>query len=163
MKIYFLRHAEAIDYETETVTSDDLRYITPNGRKVTRAVAKFLREELINLDKIFTSPLIRAVQTAEIFAVRLKFKGDVELVNEMKNESTIASLQDLIKKNSKLDSVILVGHEPKMSNLVKAFSNMKDLTFDFKKSGVCLIDFDTASEQGEFIWYLNPKTLEFVK
>lgn len=163
MKLYLIRHAEAIDYETETVTTDEYRFITPNGRQVTRKAAKFLKDELADLDKIFTSPLIRAVQTAEIFAVRLKFKGDVEPVNELKNEATISSLQNLIKKNSNLNSIALVGHDPKMSILAKAFSDKEELNFEFKKSGVCLIGFDLKNESGKFIWFLNPKTLEFVK
>lgn len=163
MKIYLIRHAEAIDYETATVTTDEYRFITPNGRNVTRKVAKFLKEELTDLNKIFTSPLTRAVQTAEIFATRLKFKEDVELVNELRNESTISSLQNLLKGNSNLNSIALVGHDPKMSLLVKNLSDKKDLNFEFKKSGVCLIDFDIKTEQGKFIWYLNPKTLEFIK
>ncbi|MEO8210384.1 MAG: phosphohistidine phosphatase SixA [bacterium] len=162
MKIFLIRHAEAIDNETDTVKDDEYRFITPNGRSVTREIAKTLKQELKDLDKIYTSPLIRAVQTAEIIATILKFKNEVELVNELKNESSTASLQQLINNNPSLNSLALVGHEPKISNLVKIFSDKKDLT-EFRKSSVCLIDFDLARQEGKFIWYFDSKQIGFVK
>jgi phosphohistidine phosphatase len=162
MKIFLIRHAEAIDYETGTVKDDEYRFITPNGRKTTRKIAKVLKKELKDVEKIFTSPLARAVQTAEIFATILKFEKDVELVDELRNESTIASLQQLIIHNSNLNSIVLVGHEPKTGILVKSFSDRKNLD-EFGKSSVCLIDFDVKLQEGKFIWYFDSKKLELIK
>ncbi len=162
MKIFLTRHAEAIDYETATVTNDEHRFITSKGRKTTRKVVKALKTELESVAKIFTSPLIRAVQTAEIFATALKFEGEVEPVNELKNESLFGSLQKLLETNSDLSSVMLTGHEPKISSLVKSFSDKKDL-IEFRKSAVCLIDYDTKESTGKFIWYFDPKCMKFIK
>jgi phosphohistidine phosphatase len=69
MKLFLVRHTEAIDYETESVRTDDIRFITPKGRKISTTVFKALKDDFADLDKIFTSPLVRAVQTAEILAV----------------------------------------------------------------------------------------------
>lgn len=162
MKIFLIRHAEAIDYETDSVKEDEYRFITSVGRKVTGNVFKELKEEFNELEKIFTSPLIRAVQTAEILGAVINFKNEVELVNELRNESSSASLLELIKKNSNLKSVALIGHEPKTSVLVKMFSGKKDLT-DFRKSSVCLIEFDSRHLNGKFIWYFDSKKMEYVK
>ena len=125
-------------------------------------VAKTLLKELNDLEKIFTSPLIRAVQTAEIFADELMFENDVELVNEMKNEASFQSFQKLIKANSNLNTVAFVGHEPKMTLLVRSFSDRKDFP-EFSKSGVCLIDFEIKKESGKLEWYFDPKKMEFAK
>jgi len=163
MKIFLVRHADAIEFQTKTVHNDEYRFITPTGRKTTIKVCKELKEYLKDADKIFTSPLVRAVQTAEIFAVKLKFKKDVELVNELRNESPFSALQNMLKENPNLKSVILVGHEPKMSILVKSLSDKKNLNFEFNKSGVCLIDYNEANESGKFEWYFYPKTMEFIK
>lgn len=162
MKLFLIRHADAIEYETDTVKTDEYRFITPKGRITTIKVAEHLKNELSTLDKIFTSPLIRAVQTAEIFATELKFKNDVELVNEIRNESTVLSLQKFIKSHSSLKSLAIVGHEPKMSVLVKSFSDKKYFT-DFSKSGVCLINYDVKNETGKFEWYFDSKKMEFAK
>ncbi len=161
MKIFFIRHAEAINYETETVKNDEYRFITPHGRKVTRKVTKALKEEFKDLQKIISSPLIRAVQTAEIIADELKFKFDVEPVNELKNESSVSAVLKLIDRNSDMDSIALVGHEPQISMLVRTFSNRKDLS-EFDKSSVCLIDFEKAGASGKFKWYFNSKKMKFI-
>ncbi len=162
MKLFLIRHADAVDYETDTVKEDDYRFITSKGRDITVQVAESLKDKLRDLDKIYMSPLIRAVQTAEIFATILKFGNEAEPVNELRNESTISSLQQLIKKNSALRSIALVGHEPKMGLLVKSFSDKNNLD-DFRKSSVCLIDFNTKAERGKFIWYFDSKSMEFEK
>ncbi len=162
MKIFLIRHAEAIEYETDTVREDEYRYITPHGRKVTGKVIKILKDELKDLDRIFTSPLIRAVQTAEVTASALEFEKDVELVNEMKNESTTASLQEMISRHSDLHSIALVGHEPKIGHLVKSFSDKEDLQ-EFRKSSVCLIEYDLDLEKGKFVWYFDSKKMEFIR
>jgi phosphohistidine phosphatase len=112
------------------------------------------------VEKIFTSPLIRAVQTAEIVAEGLSFENDFEVVDELVNESSVASVQNMLEKNRKLKSVILVGHEPKMSLLVKSFTHKTDFK-EFGKSSVCLIDFNIDTGKSEFIWYFNSNSMEF--
>jgi phosphohistidine phosphatase len=161
MKIFLLRHCEAIEYKTETVDNDELRYITPGGRILTRKISKALKEYLKTLDRIFTSPLVRAVQCAEIVATVIKFKNEVELVNALRNESPTTSFQQLLKDNSSLNAILLVGHEPKLSKLVKFLSGKNDFT-GFSKSGICMIDYDTEKETGKFEWYFDPKEMEFV-
>ncbi len=159
MKIYLIRHGEAIDHETSSVKSDEYRFLTIKGRMITRKVAKHLKEELEAADKIFTSPLTRTVQTSEVIATSIKYKNDVEIANELRIGSSISKVFELIKLNSELNSIILVGHEPMMGMLVNSLSNKKDF-YNFKKSGVCLIDFDMKKEAGTYKWFLNPKTLE---
>jgi len=159
MKIYLIRHGEAIDYETNSVKTDELRFLTPKGRITTRKVAKHLRDELFECDRYFTSPLTRAVQTAEVIATSIKFKNDVEIANELRIGSSISQVIELIRMNSNLNSIALIGHEPMMGMLVSSLSDKKDF-YNFKKSGVCLIDFDVNKEHGVYKWFLNPKTLE---
>ncbi|MEO8664730.1 MAG: histidine phosphatase family protein [Ignavibacteria bacterium] len=162
MKLFLIRHAEAIEHETDAVKDDEHRYITAFGRTITRKIAKTLREELKDLEIIFSSPLIRAVQTAEIISTRIKFKSDILLVDELTNESTTASLLQLLSKNSDMKSVALVGHEPKMGILLTSLSGKRDIN-DFRKSSVCLIDFDASEGRGKFEWYFDSKSMEFVK
>jgi len=163
MKLFLVRHTEAIDYETESVRTDDIRFITPKGRKISTTVFKALKDDFADLDKIFTSPLVRAVQTAEILAVILKYKNDVEVANELTLPTPSSKVLQLLKRNTIFKSIALVGHEPMMSSLVQSFSDRKNFELPFKKSGVCYIDFDVEKEQGKFEWYYNPKTMEYCK
>jgi phosphohistidine phosphatase len=163
MKIFLVRHGEAIDYETESVKNDVNRFITPKGRKVSRNVFKKLRSEFYGLEVIFTSPLTRALQTAEILANSVKFENDVEIANELITPGSVENVTQLIKRNSLYGSLALVGHEPMMGMLVQALSDGKENLFLFKKSGVCCIDFDTKKQTGKFLWYYDPKLQDFIK
>ncbi len=163
MKVFLIRHAEAIDYETETVRNDEYRYITPKGRKTSISVFRKIKDEFLTLEKIYSTPLIRGVQTAEILATSLKFKFDVEVVNELLFGSPATGVADLIKRNAIFESIAFVGHNPMMSELVKLLSDRKDDQFEFRKSGVCCIEYNVSSVQGKFQWYINPKTLEITK
>src|SRR5437870_5237293 len=68
--LFFLRHGEAGDRETWQ-GPDAERPLTPAGRAEMEAVASFLLERSLRLDALISSPLARALQTAEIVAARL--------------------------------------------------------------------------------------------
>jgi len=163
MKLFLIRHGEAIDYETESAKTDSLRFLTPKGRKTSREVFKKIKEELRGLDIIFTSPLIRAVQTAEILANIIRFENDVEIAAELIIPSSPEKVLELIKRNSKNESIALVGHEPMLGEVVSYISDKKNLNFSIKKSGICLIDFDSKKETGNFIRYFDSKTREYIR
>jgi len=160
MKLFLIRHTEAIDYETESVRTDESRFITPNGRRISLSVFKTLRDDLSDLEKIFTSPLIRAVQTAEILASSLKYKNDVEIANELSPNSDHDKLIKLIRRNAIFKSIALVGHEPMLGKLALEITKIETLPFEFKKNGVCYIDYNTETGQGQLKWYFDPKSLE---
>jgi phosphohistidine phosphatase len=163
MKLYLIRHTEAIDYETESVRSDEHRFITPKGRRIAINVFKMLKDEMLDLEKIFTSPLVRSVQTAEILAITVKYKNDVEIANELAMSTSPEKVIQLLKRNSIFKSIALVGHEPMLSTIVRNFTDKKDPEFTFKKAGVCYINMDIDKGTGKYEWYLNPKTTEYQK
>lgn len=163
MKLFLIRHTEAIDYETESVRNDELRFITPKGRKVSQTVFRALKEDLLDLDKIYTSPIIRSVQTAEVLAVMLKYRHDVEVTNDLLVSSTPAQVVQLLKRNTVFASIALVGHEPMLGQVVETITGRQPLNFQFKKSGVCYIDFNPDKGDGKFVWYYDPKTSQYVK
>src|SRR5678815_3043260 len=72
MQLYFLRHGEA-DWPGWT-KPDDERPLTDFGKKEVRQVAKFLNRLKVKPNLIVTSPLPRALQTAEVAAEQLKTK-----------------------------------------------------------------------------------------
>ena len=97
MKLFLARHADAIEYTTDTVTNDDLRFLTIKGRIKEIEVTEILKDYLTDIDMILTSPLIRTVQTAEIIASGIDYTGEIALVNELKFDAHTSSLIDLIK------------------------------------------------------------------
>lgn len=162
MKLFFARHADALDQFNETVKSDALRYLTEKGRKKENEVAEYLKEYFNDLEMIYTSPLIRAVQTAEIIAAKAGYMGNIELVNELKSETSIAGAIELIRISGSMSSVLFVGHEPKLGILLNSLTG-KTLTNSFSKSGVSLTEFKPDSDTFRFEWYLEPGKMEFIR
>ncbi|MEM9493488.1 MAG: phosphoglycerate mutase family protein, partial [Myxococcota bacterium] len=66
MKLYLIRHSNAVD--AGDGISDGHRFLSAEGRTRCREVGRVLREAGVTLDAVVTSPLVRAVQTAELLA-----------------------------------------------------------------------------------------------
>ena len=149
MQLYFLRHGEA-DWPGWT-KPDDERPLTDFGKKEARQVAKFLSRLKVKPDLIVTSPLPRALQTAEAAAEQLKAKLCQD--EALEPGFGISELSTVLKRHrSKV--LMLVGHEPDFSSVISA------LTGGFirmSKAGVALIDIDPETEKGRLLWLFPPK------
>ncbi len=73
MPVLLVRHGEAVGSHSD----DAHRYLTFKGRADTLKVGIALRERKIIASQIVASPLVRAVQTAEILAHALAFEGTI--------------------------------------------------------------------------------------
>jgi len=94
MKLYVIRHAKAI--ERGEGTAETSRFLTPEGRSSFRDTVRRTSRKLNRLDVIFTSPLVRAVQTADILAEGLGFRGPVVVSDLLSPGCTVASLHLLL-------------------------------------------------------------------
>src|SRR5690349_20137533 len=68
MYLYLIRHAIAVERDAPGITNDTERALTPEGRNRMRRNVRGLLRLKAKIDAIWTSPLIRARQTAEIVA-----------------------------------------------------------------------------------------------
>ncbi|MGH2574208.1 MAG: phosphohistidine phosphatase SixA [Ignavibacteria bacterium] len=164
MDIYLIRHGDSVELDYE-IAIDGNRYLTPQGRNKTAEAAERLKELKTEFDVILTSPLVRAVQTAEITASVLGYKGEIKTASELTPGSSFQKFLQLIKRNSSFKTIACFGHSPDVnvfcSGLLK--SNAKDTKIDFKKSSVCKIDYDIKNESGNLIWFLNADKMELIK
>ncbi len=110
MIIHIVRHAEAVDRSDDI--SEEQRYLTPRGRKRFRKVAKALRKTGGAPDLILTSPLLRAVQTADILAESLRYEGDLLVTTLLSPGFRPQKLDRLLELNPQATEMVLVGHEP---------------------------------------------------
>lgn len=113
MQILLVRHAEAV--QEDAGLRDDDRYLTLRGRETARGLARLLREERIEADAIVTSPLPRAVQTAELLADGLDFLGAVTVLPAMRPGAHPRLAAEALVGLGRV--VIAVGHEPTISAL----------------------------------------------
>src|SRR5262249_48693239 len=107
MKVMLIRHAHGVDGASG---GDAARWLTEKGRGVARKVGERLRDDGHEPDAIVTSPLVRAVQTAELVARGLKFRGVVEVMVELAPEAPGRSAGEGLQEGSGF--VVAVGREP---------------------------------------------------
>jgi phosphohistidine phosphatase len=155
MKLYFLRHAEA-SYDAPT---DHDRPLTPHGIERTEVAARVMHKLGIAPQHIFSSPRLRAEQTAEIVAKAL---GEEVEINEEVNfnfsvESVITLLGGL---GDDADEVMFVGHNPSMSEVVSLLTGAE---LSLKKGGLARVDVSSAASlDGELVWLIAPKLFDIL-
>jgi phosphohistidine phosphatase len=152
MDLYFLRHAEA--EEQDLGESDADRELTRKGRDQAQRAADWLAKRQIKLDVVLTSPLLRAVQTAEPVAATLK----VELEEDDRlsgGRLTPRSLRSLWEDSGRPASVLLVGHEPDFSTLI---TDLTGEPVEMKKAALALVQgAEIAEEEMELVWVVPSK------
>lgn len=114
VQLYLIRHAEAEDAAAGGADSDSARRLTDDGRKRFRRVARGLAELDVVLDHLHTSPLVRAVETAELLADLVEGPTSAErTLAEPPGEALLA----LLAAHPDESSVACVGHEPWLGEL----------------------------------------------
>lgn len=72
MKIYLTRHGQNEDNEKGILNGHRDKPLTELGLKQAKEIASIIKTSKINITKVFSSPLSRAYETAEIIAIELK-------------------------------------------------------------------------------------------
>ncbi|HSE39962.1 MAG TPA: phosphohistidine phosphatase SixA [Acidobacteriota bacterium] len=162
MEIYIVRHGISEDSPSKG-GGDAARALTEEGRqKMKEAAAGFARLDY-SIDRIFSSPLVRAKQTAEIIAKAID--GKVEEMAELSPGYSPEQVCSKLHALKKLDSVMLVGHEPNCSILASyLLEGSTSLEIQFKKGAICRIDVSSpARKSGILIFHLTPQALRLMK
>jgi phosphohistidine phosphatase len=110
MHLYLVQHGAA-----RTEAEDPQRGLTEEGRRSVESMADFLSRLHLSLDHIEHSQKLRARQTAEILAARLKPAGGIKEVVGIAPNDDIEPMRLRLQNESK--SLMLVGHLPYLSRL----------------------------------------------
>lgn len=165
MQILIIRHAIAEDRETfaRTGESDDRRPLTEKGRSRMRKAAAGLKR-LIEIDMVAHSPLVRAVQTAEI--LKSEFPAtELAEVPELAPGKGAESLAHWLGFVSRKATVALVGHEPDLSEFVAWLTTGAPRSFiSLKKGGAVLLECQDQPGPGSatLLWALPPAYLRYL-
>jgi len=164
MQLYFLRHAIAVPRGTPGYPNDD-RPLTEEGILKMRDAAQGISFLVDGFTTIFSSPLKRAFQTAEIVAEALGQKDRIEICDELLPGSSFESIGMRLKKMKRNASVLLVGHEPEIGYFASAMLGSEHSVIQFKKGALCRIDTESfmLHEPGVLIWHLPPKQLRALR
>ena len=158
MELLLVRHAIAAERDHAAYRDDRARPLTAEGRKRMTEVAAGLAQ-LVTPTDVFTSPLLRARQTAEILARTLRLK--VSELDSLGNGDHPATLAAVAQRTS--GTVVLVGHEPWMGELLSYLltGDPEIVSAPFKKGGTALVGASGSRAAGEWSlrWAMPPSAL----
>ncbi len=155
MQLYFLRHA--IAHDAQFGESDFERELTPDGILLTRHTARLLKVLGVAPDRLYTSPLIRARQTAEIVGQMLSVAAQVR--GELSPGFDASAVELLTRDAGHDDDVFFVGHEPDFSQTISTLIGGGQVLM--KKGGLARIDVTTYHPIcGELVWMIAPKVFK---
>lgn len=162
MDLYLARHGES-GRALADVKRDKERPLTSAGRREVEEIADSIERLGVEFDEIATSPLPRAKETAQIIAKRQK-KAKLLVWDELKPEGDRRAMLSRLAKMGHESVVLLVGHEPYLTNVVADLMGAKPGTMLLKKAGLVRVRVTsfTPSAKGELRWLLSPRVLKAV-
>src|SRR5512144_1603916 len=111
MNVYFLRHASAGKSKLNP-KEDERRPLDDEGVEQAKLMGRVLKGMEVELEAIISSPLDRAKQTAKLAAQEMDNEQLVTTDDAMRPDATYEEFQQLLKKHSGSDSIMVVGHNP---------------------------------------------------
>ena len=156
MRLYIMRHGPAEDSAPSGRDYD--RVLSEAGHARTMAVARELQRLGERPQRVFSSPLVRAHQTAELVARVLGCS--VEVRDELApSESAPDILRDV--EEASLERVLLVGHAPDVSILVAEIIGKRGHAPGFEPAMVVAIDISgtDADRKSSEAFVIRPSAL----
>jgi phosphohistidine phosphatase len=158
MIIYFLRHASAGE-PVSNPKKDEKRALDETGVEQCGYVGRALAALDVQVDVILSSPLKRAAQTASLVGNEMGYEGKLQLEDALRPTAAFADFRKLLEKYAKRDAVLVVGHNPNLSEFLgRSISETGcEAAVDLKKGAVARVEM--SRNQGSMMWCLTPKIL----
>lgn len=158
MNLLLIRHAEAVDKGVDGVSSDFDRHLTERGRTQAVGLAAALRSRGVPIGAVISSPLIRAVQTAEPLLELSAYKELVLCDYLAPEEFRPKKLSRFIEEQG-AECVALVGHMPDISSYAGWLLGTDEAAIPFAKGGAALIvqPDEIKAGAGTLEWFLPPE------
>ena len=131
MRVYLVRHAEA-----EPGEPDELRRLSPEGKRQARELGAQLRGEGLKPDAILTSPLLRARETGDELAMALGTNPEAD--ERLAPGATAEGLRAAV--DARGENVIAIGHQPDFGRIAAALTGGPEP--DFPAGGLAVVDLD---------------------
>src|ERR1700683_3177465 len=158
MIIYFLRHASAGE-SLVNPKKDEKRALATDGIEQCGYVGRALAAIEAQVDVIVSSPLNRATQTASLVGNKMGYEGKLQIEAALRPGATVADFRRLLEKYARQESIMVVGHNPRLSQFLGALisESGREASVELKKGAVARVDMRRSS--GTLLWCLTPKAL----
>lgn len=157
MNLYILRHASAGTRRANPAV-DVKRPLDKEGKQQCLLVGGFLNSLNVQFDRVVSSPLKRALQTASLVANETGSDIKIDISEALAPEASLQKFRDLIRSLEKYDNVLVVGHNP---NLAVFFGSLLSpsgrMGIRLRKGAIARID--CTRLPGTLHWLVDPRIL----
>lgn len=166
MELYVLRHAIALTASEAGVNSDAERPLSDEGREKIERIAGAMGKLGVEVDLVLSSPYVRAKDTAIIAHEKMgketRLEYTVALASGQDPHHIVTELKDRFRKTER---IMIVGHEPDLSQLIGRITSLGRLRVEMKKAGLAKITITDLNPElkGTLEFLLTPKVMLNVK
>src|SRR5580700_3357727 len=158
MFLYFLRHASA-GQQLSSAKKDEKRGLDKDGIEQCGYIGRALAAPGVQVDIIVSSPLKRATQTAALVGNEMGHEGKLVTENALRPQGTFADFQKMLEKYSRLESAMVVGHNPNLGEFLGHLicEGGSEAVVELKKGAVAKVEMRRNS--GSLSWCITPRIL----
>lgn len=158
MDIYLVRHGHALSLEEQGIDNDEDRTLSLRGEEQARQVGLALQRLRVEPDVVVTTPLLRARRTAELLLQDWPAPiPEILVADALTPECKPRKLAKFLKELGR-ERVVVVGHQPDLSEWSAWLIGSKKAYIDFAKGGLAYIDWDSEVSKGTgaLVWLVTP-------
>lgn len=157
MIVYFLRHASAGQSKNDP-GKDEKRALDEDGIAQCGYIGRALAALDVHVDVIVSSPLKRASQTASLVGNEMGHEGKLVIDRALLPDASFQSFRELLSRHSKQEAILVVGHNPSLSEFLgKLIGDGVEAYVELKKGAVARVEVDR--KMAALHWCLTPKVV----
>jgi phosphohistidine phosphatase len=156
MNLYLMRHANAGVFRENPVL-DAKRGLVKEGKEQCMLMARMLSALKVQIDVIVSSPLKRAMQTAQFVGTELGYDSKVEVSKALLPGADFTAFQDMLAKYANREGVLAVGHNPILFQFLgRLITGNGGAAIRMRKASIARIDFDHHPPRLQ--WLIDPRS-----
>jgi phosphohistidine phosphatase len=157
MNLYILRHASAGTRRANPAV-DVKRSLDKEGKQQCLLVGGFLNSLNVQFDRVVSSPLKRALQTASQVANETGTDIKIDVSDALAPDASVQKFRDLVHNLEKYDNVLVVGHNPNLAVFLGSLlSPAGRVNTRLRKGAIARID--CTRMPGTLHWLVDPRIL----
>jgi phosphohistidine phosphatase len=162
MNIYFLRHASAGSHKAN-LAADERRPLDTEGIDQCGSIGRALAAMEVKVDGVVSSPLKRAVQTAELVAREIGYDDKIEPSDALRPDADYRAFQQLLQSHANKDELMVVGHNPSLSEFLSLLisDGASHHAVELRKGAIAKVPIGGNSTSLQ--WCLTPKAVRTIQ
>jgi phosphohistidine phosphatase len=156
MNLYLMRHANA-GLSRENPVFDAKRALIKEGKEQCILMARTLNALKVQVDVIVSSPLKRALQTAQLVGTEMGYDAKVEISPALGLDADYGDFQQMLAKYVEYDGILAVGHNPNLFQFLgRLITGNGGAAIRMRKGSVARIDLDKHPPLLQ--WLIDPRS-----